>query len=302
MLQRENETKFVLWEILAIAFLATGGIFVKLSELSPINTGFYRVLFAFPFLFPLAYRHLHQLRAKDVITLFLAGAFLAGDVSLWNLSFSYTSVANANLLTNLTPFTVIPLAYLLFKEKIPKMFLLGAAITFIGVIVLLDGKATPAPENFFGDFLALCASFFYAGFLLIAYKLRDKYTSSVIMLVSGLGSCTTLFCTAALVEGIQVPSSPSAIWPILGLTLCLQVVGHNLLAHCQGKLSVNLSSVICLSQPAIASIYSLFIFGEHITMTEIMGILIVVGGVFLVQAQYRPKAQSREAEATPSIS
>ena len=128
--------------------------------------------------------------------LFFAGLFLAGDVSLWNLSFSYTSVANANLLCNLTPFTVIPLSYLLFKEKVPMSFLLSACITFIGVLVLLDGKASPNPDNFFGDFLAVCASVFYAGFLLIAYKLRDKYESSVIMLVSGLGSVVTLFCTS----------------------------------------------------------------------------------------------------------
>lgn len=300
MLYRENAAKFIMLEILAIAFLATGGIFVKLSDLSPINTGFYRVLFAFPFLFPLAYQHLHQLKLKDIITLFLAGVFLAGDVSLWNLSFSYTSVANANLLANLTPFTVIPLAYLLFKEKVPKLFLLGAGITFFGLLVLLGGKAAPEPENFWGDLLAFGASFFYAGFLLIAYKLRDKYTSSVIMLVSGLGSCTTLFCSAAMLEGIQVPASLDAIWPLLGLTLCLQVIGHNLLAHCQGKLSVNLSSIICLSQPAIASIYSFLIFGESITLTEIMGISIVIAGVFLVQAQYRAKPQIPASSATPS--
>ena len=95
--------------------------------------------------------------------LFFACVFLAGDVSLWNLSFSYTSVANANLLCNLTPFTVIPLSYLLFKEKVPMSFLLSACITFIGVLVLLDGKASPNPDNFFGDFLAVCASVFYAG-------------------------------------------------------------------------------------------------------------------------------------------
>lgn len=289
MIQRNNEKNFIILELLAIAFLATGGIFVKLSTLSPINTGFYRVLFAFPFLLPLAYKHLHLLTKKDIMILFFAGVFLAGDVSLWNLSFSYTSVANANLLCNLTPFTVIPLSYLLFKEKVPMSFLLSACITFIGVLILLDGKASPNPDNFFGDFLAVCASVFYAGFLLIAYKLRDKYESSVIMLVSGLGSVVTLFCTAGFFEGIQVPSDVDDLLPLLGLTICMQVIGHNLLAHCQGKLNVNLSSVICLSQPAIASIYSFIIFNETITLMEICGIAVVIAGVFMVQAQYTPK-------------
>ena len=109
------------------------------------------------------------------------------------------------------------------------------------------------------------------------------------MLVSGLGSVVTLFCTAGLIEGIQVPSDIDSLLPILELKICMQVIGHNLLAHCQGKLNVNLSSVICLSQPAIASIYSFVIFNETITLMEILGIAIVIAGVFMVQAQYTPK-------------
>ena len=287
---RENNTKDIFLELLAVAFLATGGIFVKYSSLSPINTGFYRVLFSLPLLFPLAYKNLKELRKKDVCILFFAGVFLAGDVSLWNLSFSYTSVANANLLTNLTPFTVIPVSYFLFKEKIPKYFFVGAAVTLLGIFVLLGGKINPSTSNYFGDFLAFCASFFYASFLLISYRLRDRISSSVIMFVSGFGSATTLFITSNIIEGFQIPHGVQELWPILGLTFCLQVIGHNLLAHCQGKINVNLSSIICLSQPALASIYSYFIFAETISIKEIVGIIVVMAGVYLVKMQYHKKS------------
>lgn len=286
---RHNDTKDILLELLAVAFLATGGIFVKFSALSPINTGFYRVLFSLPLLFPLAYKNLKYLTRKDILILLLAGVFLAGDVSLWNLSFSYTSVANANLLTNLTPFTVIPVSYFLFKEKIPRFFFVGAALTLLGMFVLIGGKINPSTSNYFGDFLAFCASFFYASFLLISYRLRDRIASSVIMFVSGFGSAATLFVAANLVEGFQVPHGANELWPLIGLTLCLQVIGHNLLAHCQGKINVNLSSIICLSQPAIASIYSFFLFSETISIKEIIGIVIVMAGVYLVKMQYDQK-------------
>lgn len=286
---RHNKTKDILLELVAVVFLATGGIFVKYSALSPINTGFYRVLFSLPILYPLAYKNLKRLKRKDIIILFLAGVFLAGDISLWNLSFSYTSVANANLLTNLTPFTVIPVSFFVFKEKIPRFFFAGAIITLLGVFILIGGKINPNTHNYFGDFLAFCASFFYAGFLLISYRLRDRIESSVIMFVSGFGSVTALFISSALIEGFQVPNGINELWPLLGLTLCLQVIGHNLLAHCQGKINVNLSSIICLSQPAIASVYSFLLFSEIISPKEIAGIIIVVAGVYLVKAQYHTK-------------
>lgn len=222
--------------------------------------------------------------------LLLAGIFLAGDISLWNLSFHYTSVANANLLTNLTPFTVIPFSYFIFKERMPKFFLVGAVITIAGVFILIAGKTDTSGSSYFGDFLSLCASFFYAGFLLISYRLRNRISSSVIMFVSGFGSVITLLITASLVEGLQVPHGVSQLWPLLGLTLFLQVIGHNLLAHCQGKVTVNLSSVICLSQPAIASIYSFFIFSENLSLIEVLGIIIIITGVYLVKAQYNLKS------------
>lgn len=286
---RTNETTDVFIELIAIAFLATGGIFVKLSSLPPISTGFYRILFSLPLLLPFAYRQLKTLTKKDSWILGMAGVFLAGDIALWNLSFSYTSVANANLLTNLTPFTVIPVSYFLFKERVSKFFLVGACITLIGVFILLGGKLDPTPASYVGDLLAFCASIFYAGFLLISYRLRDRYQSSVIMLVSGIGCGITLGIVALIIEGIQIPRGTVELAPLLGLALCLQVIGHNLLAHCQGKLNVNLSTIICLCQPVIASIYSFLIFSEYLSLKEIVGIVIVMLGVFFVKGQYQTR-------------
>lgn len=95
--------------------------------------------------------------------------------------------------------------------------------------------------------------------------------------------------TSVLTEGIQIPHGTEQLWPLLGLTLCLQVIGHNLLAHCQGKLSVNLSSIVCLCQPVIASLYSYIIFSEVLSLREVPGIAIVIAGVYLVKAQYSNK-------------
>ena len=288
--QRGNATKYVLLALLAVAFLATGGIFVRQSGLATINTGFYRMLFSIPLLWPLAYGRLHRLSPRQVGLLLVAGLFLAGDVALWNTSFGYTTVANANLLTNLTPFTVIPVSYFLFHERLPRLFLPGAAVTLAGVVLLVGGKASPVPDNYFGDFLALAAAFFYAGFLLIAYRLRDTIDSSVIMFVSAFGGLVGLFAASLAVEGLQVPQGWNDLWPILALTLCVQVVGHNLLTHCQGKLSVNLSSVICLSQPAIAAVYSWAVFSEQLSHLEILGIVVVMAGVYIVKRQYTAKS------------
>ena len=63
--QRNNETKYKILIVLAICFLATGGIFVKMSKLPPINTGLYRVLFSIPMLLPFTVKKLKGISKKN---------------------------------------------------------------------------------------------------------------------------------------------------------------------------------------------------------------------------------------------
>jgi drug/metabolite transporter (DMT)-like permease len=269
--------------LLAICFLATGGIFVKMSELPPINTAFYRVLFSLPFLLPFTFNKIAKVSKKEFLNILLAGAFLALDLTLWNISFQYTTVANANLLANLTPFTVIPIAYFIFKEKIPKFFFIGAIITVLGVVVLLFGKIQPSMDNFKGDILSFFTSIFYAGFIISVYKLRDSVGSDVIMTISAFGSLAVLAVVILFTEGFYFPYTMKELLPLIGLALISQIFGQGLLSFCLGKVNVSLSSIITLTQPAIAAIYSFVIFSEILSWMEITGIFVVLVGVYLAK-------------------
>lgn len=287
MQQRQNQTKYILLIFLAVCFLATGGIFVKLSSLPPINTGFYRVLFSIPILLPLSNKQLKKLTRRQVLTMFAAGVFLALDLTFWNISFHYTTVANANLLANLTPFTVIPVSYFLFKEKINKNFILGASITLLGVCLLMSSKISInlSSLSIKGDLLSLITSFFYAGFILTVYRLRDTVSSNVIMLVSSVGSLATLAIAIFITEGFYFPKSMSDLCPLIGLALISQILGQGLLSFCLGKVNATISSVITLSQPVIAALYSFIIFHENLTTFECFAILVTLIGVYLAKSQ-----------------
>lgn len=283
--KRTNPTRDVCLIFLAICFLATGGIFVKLSPLPPINTGFYRVLFSIPMLLPFLKKHELQLTGKQITTMILAGAFLAGDLALWNLSFYYTSVANANLLVNLTAFTVIPCSYFLFKEKITNQFLIGALITFLGVIFLMCNKVTLTPNRLLGDLMSLTTSFFYALFILTVYKLREHVSSNIIMFVSAFGSLIVLGITIVFTEGFYIPQNFSQLWPLLCLALVSQILGQGLLAYCLGRVNASLSSIITLSQPVVAALYAWIIFQEKLDTHSIIAIIITLIGVYLAKTQ-----------------
>lgn len=89
--------------------VAIGGspIFVRLSEIGPMATAFWRVALALlPFL---ALSRMTQQAderpagLRDHLLLLLPGLFLSIDLAAWHLSLHMTSVANATLLANLAP-------------------------------------------------------------------------------------------------------------------------------------------------------------------------------------------------------
>lgn len=270
----------ILIAFVAVICLATGGIFVKLCSLLPINTAFYRILFAEIILLPFVYKDLKNVSKQFWIIILFSGVFLAMDLILWNKSFSYTTVANANLFVNLVPFTTIPLSYFFFKEKIRKPFLIGLLITLFGVLVLMS-KNLQGQGNIKGDGLAFAASIFYGLFLISVYKVRLKMNISTLMFISGLGSLPILALGIFTVEKFQLPTTATDILFLIGLALFSQLLGQGLLSFSMKKISITLSSIIILTQPIFSAIYAFVIFHETLTKIEILGIVIILFGVYV---------------------
>lgn len=284
--KNKGEIVIILLTFLAICFLATGGIFVKLSSLPPIATGFYRVLFSIPLLFLVAKKEIGKLSKKDILLIVSAGIFLALDLIFWNISFHLTTVANANLLASLVPFTIIPVSYFLYRKKISKIFFIGLMITLSGVIILMSGKFNPSILNFKGDVLAFLTSIFYALFLLTVSNVRKRVKAVTIMFISGFGGSLVLFIAMFFIEGVHYPKTIEDFLPLIGLAVMSQILGQGLLSYCIGKIDIIFSSILILSQPIIAALYSYFIFGENLTIQEIIGIIIVLTGIFFSKKEF----------------
>lgn len=283
---RSNDNKNIGLLIVSVAFLATGGIFVRSSSLPPINIGLYRMIIAFPFLLLMGFKGLKDVNKVDFVFSLLSGIFMSLDLVFYNISIVNTSLANTNLLNNMTAFIIIPVSYFLFKEKIPKFYFVSLLMTLFGVVVLVLGKNEKATSNYVGDLCALAAAVFYGLYILTTYKLREKISSSTILSISAIGAIISLFVISYFTEGIKVPSSKKEIFDLLLLAIFMQVIGQNLLAYCQGKISVNLSIAITLLQPVFAAIYSFILFNERISIIEIIGMLIVIVGVYICKRQY----------------
>lgn len=125
----------------AIAFAP---IFVRLSQVGPDATAFWRLALALPVLWlwlSLEGRGTSTPRQPAGLAeygrLALAGLCLAGDLAVWHWSIKFTSVANATLLANFSPVFVSLGAWLLFGQRFSLPFYLGMIVAMTGAAILI---------------------------------------------------------------------------------------------------------------------------------------------------------------------
>ncbi len=288
-----HATRLALLALLAGAIALGGsGIWVKLSEIGPSATGFYRMAFAVPvFWLFVGLRGLGPRRGaaarpagrRDVVLLLAAGALFAGDILTWHWALQYTSVANATLLGNLAPIFVTFGAWALFGERASPAFLLGLAVAIAGAAVLMGDSLAIGAGNLFGDGLCIVTAVFYAGYFLVMAELRRSLPTATIMLWSTAVSAVIIL-PAALLSGESLIAPTLAGWAVLvGLALVSQSGGQALIAYALAHLSAPFSSVGQLVQPVAAALIAWAVLGEAVGPWQALGGAVVLAGIALAR-------------------
>jgi drug/metabolite transporter (DMT)-like permease len=274
---------------LLIGGAAIGGspIFVRLSEVGPMATAFWRVSLALlPFL--LISRVTKQADEtpaglRDYLFLALPGAFLAIDLAAWHLSLTMTSVANATLLANLAPVFVTIGSWLIFRTRITPVFLAGLALALIGVIVLKGGPAAIGGGQLAGDATAIVAAIFYACYMLSLGHVRSRFSTLRIMVWTTFSAAVCMLPLAFFFESGMVPVTLFGWAMVLGLAFISHVGGQGLVTYALAYLPTAFSSLTLLLQPVVAAILAWLLLSEPIGLLQAVGGLIVLAGILVAR-------------------
>lgn len=265
-------------------------IFVRLSEIGPVATAFWRLTLA---LIPLAllFGRDQRAEASDKLPRRIGehalaaapGIFLAAELATWHISLHLTSVANSTLLVNMTPIFVTIATWLVLGQKISRKFISGLVLAILGVVLLKGGFASADQGDLRGDALALTAAALYAVYFLLLSKARKTYATTTIMLWS---TASAALCTLplALVLEPSLLAWTLAGWAVLfGVAWISHVGGQGLITFALAWLPATFSSLTLLIQPVVASILAWILLGEPLTFMQILGGLVVISGIMLAR-------------------
>lgn len=270
---------------LGAILIGLAAIIVRLVDLGPSAVAFWRLAIAIPALWTLRAATQPKSAARPegraLGLLLLAGLAFAADLALWHRSIHLTSVANATLLSNLSPvFLALTLHFGLGERHAPR-FWLGLFLALAGAAWLVADSFRIGPETAFGDLLGAATAVFYAGYQLLVSRARRSYTALDVMLWASIGGAALLLVIALATGESLLPPTPRDWALLIALGLVVHVGGQGLIAWAQAHLPASFASVTLLVQPVAAAVFAWVLLGEGFGPRQAIGGAVILAGILV---------------------
>ncbi len=272
--------------VIGVIGISLSSIFVKLSSAPSAVTAAYRLSWTVILMLPVVFgkknarQELIQIEKKELILSCISGLFLAIHFVLWFESLQFTTVASSTTIV-CTEVIWVSFGFCLFlKGHLTRKAVGAIAVTFVGSILIAYADSTVGSMQLYGDVLALLAAIAVAVYVLIGGVVRKQVSTTVYTFIVYI-SCAVILLAVCLIQGYGLFTYGwSAV--IVGLLLAVfsTILGHSIFSWCLKYFSPSFVSASKLCEPVVAAILAIFIFNEMPTILQILGSILIVGGVF----------------------
>jgi drug/metabolite transporter (DMT)-like permease len=279
-------------EVTALAALILGAVamgasplFVRMADVGPFASAFWRTALALPLLGlwamtePATSRR-GALRNRAV---WLSGVMFAGDLFFWHLAILATTVANATFLATTAPLFVVAGAWFLLSERIQKRGVTGLMLCLLGGAALVGHSYGFAPEHLTGDLYGVVTAAFFAGYMLALRAARRDVPAGTLSFISAAITTVILFVVAFALEPRLLPQSAHGWAILIALALISQVAGQGLLAFALGTLPAPFSSLVIFLEAVAAALFAWIILHEALAPMQWLGGLFILAGIWVAR-------------------
>lgn len=280
--------------LIGVVILSFAAIFTRLSEneLGSFATSFNRFSIAFITL-SLWESVVAQVKGPEhqqpEIELADWGRFLLSSllgtcaIVSWAWSLTQTSVANSNLLHNLTPLFTTLGGWLFLSQSFDARFLLGMSLAIFGSAIIGWEDFQGNAGLVIGDGVALMSAVFYAANYLVREKLREKFSAATTLLWPSLFCGFITFWFAFLTEPQVLPSLWQTWIAVLSLGILCQGVGQGLLVYNLKRFSAGFVTLLMLLEPLLTAVFASIIFAESLSVLNWAAFALVLVGLYFTK-------------------
>lgn len=269
-------------------------IFVRLADIGPQASAFWRTALALPFLW--LWARLEQgdgapLPPRARRLAWLAGLFFVGDLAFWHLSIHHTTVANSTFLAVSAPVPLVALgAWALFADRPSWRFVLSLALAVAGATLLMGASVKIDPAYLRGDVYAVITAMFLSAYMLSLKAAGETGRGGEMALNATLVTTIGLAAVFALSEETQFWPQTLAGWAaVLGLGLLCQSAGQGAIVAAIGRLPAGFAAILMLIEPLTTAILGWVWLGEAMGGLQIGGGALALAAIALARGRRRAR-------------
>jgi drug/metabolite transporter (DMT)-like permease len=285
-LRRTGDRPVLLAAIGALC-ISSSAVLVELAASGAATTAFFRCALALPLLVMLALREQRRLgprprRARA--TAVLAGVFFAVDLVLWTHAINEVGAGIATVLGNLQVVFVAAAAWVLFAARPTRRFAMALPVVFAGVVLVsgLAGRPSFGGHPVAGIVFGIGTSLAYAAFLLILRGAAGTpHVAGPLFDATASAAVTSLILGGVFGTLDLSPPLRSLGWLTL-LAVTSQTIGWMFITSSLPRLPPAISSLMLLLQPVAALGLATLVLNERPTLLQLLGALLICGGVLAV--------------------
>jgi drug/metabolite transporter (DMT)-like permease len=296
--------------LVAAVFLSTTAIFIRhltlTYQIPALVLAFWRDVFVVVTLLlvlGLFWPHLLYVDRRHLRYLALYGLVLATFNSFWTLSVAFNGAAVATVLAYCSSAFTALLGWWLLKERLGWAKLLAVALSLGGCLLVsgaLDAAAWSA--NLLGILTGILTGLSYAGYSLMGRAAAQRGLNPWTTLIYTFGFAALFLLVFNLVGGgvlllgIRMPGAaarPADMlwlkdawggWGVLFLLAAVPTVaGFGLLNVSLKYLPSSVAQLIVSLEPVFTAVTAYFFFGELLNGIQIVGSLLILGGVVVLR-------------------
>ena len=208
----------------------------------------------------------------------LPGIFFGLDIAFFYLGATHNSVANAEMISAMTPFIVVPLGAKLFGERLNSRALFFALFAIGGVAMVLFGAPADGDASLRGSVFGVLALGCWAGYISGTRRVRGEMNVAAYM-AAMTPVATVAVLPLALAHGHMTSITAHGWAYTVLLTMMTGVLAHGLMVFAQSTIPIGSIGIAQVAQPALAALWSFLLLGETLRPWQFVGMAIVLLGL-----------------------
>jgi drug/metabolite transporter (DMT)-like permease len=284
----------------AVFFWSFSFVWFKIAFLAykPITVVLFRLIISAAIIVLIAWalKRLQKPNKKD-LKLFVLMAFFEPFLYFLGESYGlqYVSATVAAVIVATIPILSPVAVWYFLREKVSVMNVIGFIFSFIGVGLVVLNRSFQFEASPLGVGLMFIAVFSAIAYSIVLRKVVFRYNTLTIIAyqnVIGIGMFLPIWLIVDLNDFIATPYHPQAFRAIILLAVFASTLAFIFFTQSIRQLGVNRSNTFVNLIPVFVAILSFFVLNESMEIQKIVGIFVVITGLFLAQSgRKKPQKQ-----------